>query len=246
MITTFVQNALKQTIKTTYYVVDSFKPESYCFFDNQYVPVRVNDYDLQSVTSPSVAYYYTKESGFYKNGEEFSNSRLNIITATLHHHNLQVADLSQFFYETTYEAAEGIPQLGCWVAAWQLKHKLFLDVTKEFTLRFTTILGQQYTIQYLPHNNDCQQAWARVNQDIRHFVEEEDSNTESEDEGQDEMEEDSLTNSPVQQAAEVATPQEPLRNSMVDAATQTDSPARQDASTQTESTDLASTELSSQ
>ena len=166
---TLLTSAFKQTVKTSSYVLDSFKPETYCFFHNQYIAIRANDYNLTSATSPRVAYFFDKESGFYKNGSEFSNSRLNILTAHLYHHNLRVADLSDFFYTTTYESAEGIPQLGYWIAAWQLKNKAFLDISKHFTIHIMTVLGQRYVIDYDPQSEECQEAWITLNSDIRHM-----------------------------------------------------------------------------
>ncbi len=166
---TLLASAFKQSVKTSTYVLESFKPETYCFFHNQYVAVRVNDYNLTSATSPRVAYYFDKETGFYKNGSEFSNSRLNILAAHLYHHNLRVADLSEFFYTTTYESAEGIPQLGYWIAAWQLKNKAFLDISKQFTIHIMTVLGQRVVIDYDPQSQECQQAWITLNSDIRHM-----------------------------------------------------------------------------
>jgi hypothetical protein len=254
---TFLSAVFKQSVKTSSYVLESFKPETYCFFNNQYVAVRANEYNLSDATSPRVAYYFEKDSGFYKNGSEFSTSRLNILSAYLYHHNLRVADLSEFFYTTTYESSERIPQLGYWMAAWQLKQKVFLDVSKHFTLHIMTVLGQRVILDYDPNSEECQQAWAALNSNIRHMNQRtfigDDTNSESEEESEEEVIEsqnitsttttmvDASTQKENQSKVDASTQTE--SSTMVDASTQTESPTIVDGSTQSESTENKSTEV---
>jgi hypothetical protein len=124
-----------QSVKSSRFLLDSFSPNVYIFFEGSSVPVAARDYKQTAAGTPVIAAYYDRDTqSIYTDTTSTNFHTLLFESVNVYHRDIDLYDLTDFFNDTKFYGS--IPaSLDTWVAAWCLESGIYLDRKKSFTLR---------------------------------------------------------------------------------------------------------------
>lgn len=146
-----------QSVKTTKYLVLSFKDDIYALYKGASIPVRIVDFGKDVAGVADIDFYYNRETKIISNtlaGNHLPRT-LNIEGASIYHGDMCLYDLTDFFDTTRYAGSERIPNLDQWVGIWELENRIYLDRNKEFELH----------VQFLGASNETFSLWVKTRED---------------------------------------------------------------------------------
>jgi hypothetical protein len=130
----------KQSVKSSKFLVDSFSPNLYVFFEGSSVPVAARDYKQNAAGIPAVAAYYDRDTqAIYTDTRRANYHTLLFETVNLYHRDICLYDLTDFFNDIKFYGTTPA-SLDTWVAAWCLETGIYLDRKKSFTVRSKLLL----------------------------------------------------------------------------------------------------------
>lgn len=153
----------KQSVKSSKYLLDSFSPNVYVFFEGSSIPVAARDYKETGVGTPAIAAYYDRDSQSLHTDTTSTNFHsLFFESVSLSHRDICLYDLTDFFNDTKFYGTTPA-SLDTWVAAWCLNTGIYLDRKKSFTLRGKQFLENESRTFTLWSTDEEEKAeWARI------------------------------------------------------------------------------------
>lgn len=125
----------KQSVKSSKFLVDSFSPNLYVFFEGSSIPVAARDYRQNAAGTPAIAAYYDRDTQSIHTDTNSTNFHTLLFeSVNLYHRDICLYDLTDFFNDIKFYGSTSA-SLDTWVAAWCLETSIYLDRKKSFTLR---------------------------------------------------------------------------------------------------------------
>jgi hypothetical protein len=153
----------RQSVKSSRFLLDSFSPNVYLFFEGSSVPVAARDYRQSAAGTPNIAAYYDRDTQSIHTDTTSTNFHTLLFeSANIYHRDINLYDLTDFFNETRFYGT--VPAtLDTWVAAWCLERGIYLDRKKSFTLRGKLFLeGEVKTFSLWSTDADEKAEWAKL------------------------------------------------------------------------------------
>jgi hypothetical protein len=146
-----------QTVKSTKYLVESFKPTIYCLYKGSFIPVRLNDYSKDVVGAGTVEYYYNRDAKVISKTLDVTHipRTLNIEGASVYHGDICLYDLTDFFDTTRYAGSNDVPSLSQWLGIWELENGIYLDRNTDFEIH----------VDFLGAGSEIFTPWVRTSRD---------------------------------------------------------------------------------
>lgn len=153
----------KQSVKSSRFLLDSFSPNVYIFFEGSSVPVAARDYKQTAAGTPVVAAYYDRDTQAIHTDLTSTNPHTVLFdSVNIYHRDINLYDLTDFFNDTKFYG-NNPASLDTWVAAWCLETGIYLDRKKSFTLRCKQFLEDDVkTFSLWSTDDEEKQEWARI------------------------------------------------------------------------------------
>ena len=153
----------RQSVKSSRFLLDSFSPNVYLFFEGSSVPVAARDYRQSAAGTPNIAAYYDRDTQSIHTDTTSTNFHTLLFeSANIYHRDINLYDLTDFFNETRFYGT--VPAtLDTWVAAWCLERGIYPDRKKSFTLRGKLFLEDEVkTFSLWSTDADEKAEWAKL------------------------------------------------------------------------------------
>lgn len=157
-------NVLKrQSVKSSRFLIDSFSPNVYLFFDGSSVPVAARDYKQNAAGVPPVAAFYNRDTQSIHTDLTSTNFHTLLFeSVNIHHRDVNLYDLTDFFNDTKFYGTSPA-SLDTWVATWCLQTGIYLDRKKSFTVRCKQFLeNDTKTFSLWSTDDEEKQEWTRL------------------------------------------------------------------------------------
>jgi hypothetical protein len=152
----------KQSVKSSRFLVDSFSPNVYIFFEGSSIPVAARDYKQTAAGTPAIAAYYDRDTQAIHTDLTPTNPHTILFdSVNIYHRDINLYDLTDFFNDTKFYGTPA--SLDTWVAAWCLETSIYLDRKKSFTLRCKQFLEDDVkTFSLWSTDDEEKQEWTRI------------------------------------------------------------------------------------
>lgn len=149
----YLSAAAFQAKKTGYNLLASFRPDLYVFYEGVDIPVKAQDYGVNSSGASTVRAIYNRDTKqLTMQSAQSPYHMIGILDAQIYHNEVMLYSLDDFFVNTLYsQRGTGVPPLSLWISIWCLESATFLDRNKDFTLRVT----------YMDGSEDSYSLWSR-------------------------------------------------------------------------------------
>lgn len=165
----FLQVVFNQSVKSTKFLMDSFKDDIYMFMNGSFAPVQSRNYSLNKTGSSVPIAFYNRETKTLSRaypGTTMNNHTLDIYTAQLFHGDMMIYDLTDFFETTFFAEQDNIPELSVWLGAWSLENRIYLDPNVNYIIKFTTLENQNNEFSIWTKDENDSQRWQQMNQAV--------------------------------------------------------------------------------
>lgn len=165
----FFQIVFNQSVKSSKYLVDSFKDDVYMFMNGSFAPVPSRNYSLHKTGSSVPVGFYNRETKTLSRaypGTSTNNHTLDIYTAQLYHGDMMIYDLTDFFETTFFAEQDTIPGLPIWLGAWSLENRIYLDPNVNYVVKFTTLENENNEFSIWSTSQSDSERWQRMNQSV--------------------------------------------------------------------------------
>ena len=169
MASTFFQIVLNQSVKSSKFLADSFKDDTYMFMNGSFAPVPTRNYNLRKTGSSVPVAFYNREtktlSKLYSSTNA-NNHTLDIYTAQLFHGEMMIYDLTDFFETTLFADQDNIPDLSIWLGAWSLENEIYLDPSVNYVVKFQTLENTTNEFNVWSKSSADLERWQKMNQTV--------------------------------------------------------------------------------
>jgi len=153
----------KQSVKSSRFLVDSFAPNVYIFFEGSSVPVAARDYKQSVAGVPNTTAFFNRDTQSIHTDTTSTNFHTLLFeSVNVHHRDINLYDLTDFFNDTKFYGTNPA-SLDTWVAAWCLESGIYLDRKKSFSVRCKQFLeNDTKTFSLWSTDDEEKQEWARL------------------------------------------------------------------------------------
>lgn len=158
--------ALKQSVKSTTCIINSFSEDIYYIYTGSHIPISVATVKEHPEGSVLFTYKYNKDTKtitclLNTEGEEREHTS-NIIEAKLFLNSTELYDLTDFF-DTTKCIGLDFPPIRTWIGFWGLESGIYLDPTANLTLTVQMMDGSDESFDIWAEDPSSLTKWKKIN-----------------------------------------------------------------------------------